>query len=156
MTDAEREIFVDAKDGIVRRLVIVQFETVQKGSAFKFLYPPKPPARYGDETYRFGAYVYDDARSAATAPGKEADRTRRYLAQQGLSMPRLLRTARLARVADPQGQSEVILFYMENADSDYPAGPLPGADEDGDLPLDAASAAALLSRLAQAVRPEKG
>jgi hypothetical protein len=67
-----------------------------------------------------------------------------------------MRTARLARVADPDGLSEVIIFYMENADADYPAGPLRGADEDGDLPLDSFSRRVMLERLKSAVHQIAG
>jgi hypothetical protein len=62
-----------------------------------------------------------------------------------------MRTARLARVADPDGMSEVIIFYMENADADYPAGPLQGADADGDLGLDAFGRRVMLDLLKSAV-----
>jgi hypothetical protein len=152
LTNADRRIFVETDDVFnIRRLVIVQFETVIPGADFKFVYPPKPPAVYGDFTYRFGAYVYDDERASARFPDKEAGRTRTLLLNHGFKLPRLLRTARVARVADPGGLSEVIIFYMENADADYPAGPLAGADEDGDLSLDAAAREQMLERLKSAV-----
>ena len=57
------------------------------------------------------------------------------------------RVARLARVADPEGSTEVILFYMEAADREFPTRPLPMADEDGDIPLAEADAKSLLERL---------
>jgi hypothetical protein len=152
LTNADRRIFVETDDAFnIRRLVIVQFETVIPGADFRFVYPPKPPAVYGDFTYRFGAYVYDDERAAARFPDKEAGRTRALLLNRGFKLPRLLRTARLARVADPAGLSEVIIFYMENADADYPAGPLSGADDDGDLSLDTAAGEQMLERLKTAV-----
>lgn len=157
LTDARREVFIDAMaGGEIRRAVIVQFETVQKGSDFRFVYPSRPPQRFGAETYRFGAYVYDDARAAAANPGKEAALTRGHLAAQGLKPPRLWRVARLARVTDPDGLTEVIVFYLENADALYPPGPLPGADEDGDLSLDEAGRAAIFERLKAVVKVISG
>jgi hypothetical protein len=157
MTNARREIFVDA-DGQhrIRRAVIVQFETVQAGSDFRFRYPPRPPQTFGAETYRFGAFAYEDPRAAAANPNKEAGLTRAHLIRQGLQPPRVWRAARLARVSDPQGLSEVIIFYFENADGLYPQGPLAGADQDGDLDLDADTRALLLERLRAAVTVVEG
>ena len=88
---------------------------------------------------------------AAKSPHAEAGLTRAFLVEQGFRVPRLFRLARLARVADRDGQSEVIVFDIENADADFAPGPLAGADEDGDLALDAASKQAILERLKSAV-----
>ena len=152
LTIADRRLFVDAADNsLIRRLVIVQYESVRPGANFKFRYPPKPPAEFGATTYRFGAYVYDDEAAAEKEPAKEAGITRKLLLSRGFKVPRFFRVARLARVADPAGASEVIVFYMENADADFPDGILAGADEDGDLSLDAAAAQALLAHLKSSV-----
>lgn len=157
LTDVDRRVFVDADDqGAIRRLVIVQFETVQPGASFRFLYPPKPPAEFGTQTYRFGAYVHDDEAEAAKSPDKEAGRTRALLLAKGFKVPGVFRVARLARVADGNGTSEVILFYMEAADADFPIRPFPGADEDGDLSLDEAGARSLLARLKAVITPVSG
>lgn len=152
LTIADRRIFVDAADkALIRRMVIVQYETVRSGVDFKFRYPPRPPAEFGAAAYRFGAYVYNDQAAAEKEPAKEAGITRKLLQSRGLNVPRFFRVARLARVADPAGASEVIVFYMENADADFPNGILPGADEDGDLSLDAAAAQLMLARLKASV-----
>jgi hypothetical protein len=156
-TDVDRRIFVEADQArLVRRLIVVQFEKVRNGSHFKFVYPPKPPMAFGAETYRFGAYVYDDAKAAASQPGMEAARTRSALEARGYRLPRLLRTARLARVADPRGQSEVIIFYTENADESYPSGILPNADADGDLVLDRIASKSLFENLKAVIHPIDG
>jgi hypothetical protein len=145
-TDAERHLFVDAADGVVRRMVVLQFETVQAGSDFRFVFPPVPPRRFGPHVYRSGAYAYDDVAAAARAPGLEAERTRAALAAAGLQPPRYWHVARLARVADADGLHEAIVFYLENADARYPAG-LQDVDEDGDGLLDAAETARLWAAL---------
>lgn len=152
LTNADRRIFVDADPQFtVHRLVIVQYETVIPGANFKFVFPAKPPAEFGERTYRFGAHVYDDEQAAAKFPDKEAGLTRAFLLDHGFKLPRLLRMARLARVADADGASEIIIFYLENADADYPAGPLAGVDEDGDLGLDEGARRAMLDRLKSAI-----
>ncbi|KAF1694566.1 hypothetical protein [Pseudoxanthomonas koreensis] len=145
-TDAERHLFVDVADGVVQRLVVLQFETVQAGSDFRFVFPAVPPRRFGPHVYRSGAYAYDDVAAAARAPGLEADRTRAALVAAGLQPPRYWHVARLARVADAAGLHEAIVFYLENADARYPAG-LVDVDEDGDGLLDAAETARLWAAL---------
>jgi hypothetical protein len=150
-TDAERRLFVDARDGVVRRMLVLQFETVRPGSDFRFVFPPKPPRTFGPYVYRSGAYAYDDMLAAERAPGLEAARTRALLQQRGLRPPRYWHVARLARVADPGGMHEAIVFYMENADARYPDG-LVNVDEDGDGLLDAAETARLWQALEHAVQ----
>lgn len=157
LTDAERHLFVEAgPDRRLRRMVVVQFERVRPGSDFRFVFPARPPRRFGAETWRSGAFVYDDEAAAERQPAREAALTRAHLAAHHYVSPRLWRVARLARVADPEGLSEAIIFYLENADSDYGAGPLPGADSDGDLPLDGAAREAMLDRLDRAVEALSG
>ena len=157
LTNVRREVFVDAdRARRVRRTVIIQFETVQTGSDFRFHYPSRPPQTLGMETYRFGAFAYEDARAAAANPDKEVGLTRALLIAQGLTPPRVWRAARLGRVADPQGLSEVIVFYFEDADALYPPGPIAGATEDGYVDLDAETAALLLARLRAAVTVVEG
>jgi len=151
-TDVDRRIFIDASaTHTIRRLIVLQFERVRHGGSFRFVYPAKPPFSFGGTTYRVGTYVYDDARDSAAAPNRESGVTRAALLRQGYVLPRLLRTARLARVANSAGTSEIIMFYEENADADYPAGPLTGADEDGDLVLRGVEARALLERMSAVI-----
>lgn len=154
LTNAERRIFVDARRGrLVQRMVIVQFEKVQPGSDFRFLYPSEPPHRFGAQTYRYGTFAYNDANAARREPNKEAARTRTFLRANGYQPARLYRVARLARVTDPKGLSEVIIFYMESADANPPAGK---PDEDGDYAVTGAEAAALTARMQRAVRVVRG
>jgi hypothetical protein len=130
-TDAERRLFVETADGVVERMLVLQFETVQPGSDFRFVFPPRPPRTLGPHVYRFGAYAYDDATAAAREPALEAARTRAALQASGLQPPRYWHVVRLARVADTEGRHEAIVFYLENADARYPHG-LTDVDEDGD------------------------
>jgi len=52
--------------------------------------------------------------------------------------------------------TEVIIFYMEGADAEFPMRPLPMADEDGDMPLGDAEARSILLRLKAAITPISG
>lgn len=130
-TEAERRLFVETADGVVERMLVLQFETVQPGSDFRFVFPPKPPRTLGPHVYRFGSYAYDDATAAAREPALEAARTRAALQANGLQPPRYWHVVRLARVSDTEGRHDAIVFYLENADARYPRG-LTDVDEDGD------------------------
>jgi hypothetical protein len=151
-TDVDRRVFVQA-DGSnhIQRLVIFQFEHVRPGETFRFVYPPKPPFNFGTDVYRVGTYVYDDSAESKAFSTREAGVTRAALVRRGYVVPRLFRTARLARVSDSNGTSEIIIFYIENADAQYPSGVLAGADQDGDLVLTGADANALLQRMSSAI-----
>jgi hypothetical protein len=151
-TGVDRRVFVQADDSNhVQRLVIFQFEHVRPGETFKFVYPPKPPFAFGADVYRVGTYVYDDSAESKAFSAREAGVTRAALVRSGYVVPRLFRTARLARVSDSNGTSEIIIFYIENADAQYPSGVLAGADQDDDLVLTGPDASALLQRMAAAI-----
>ena len=152
LTDAERRIYVDAApDRTVRRMVVVQFEKVQTGSDFRFVYPSTPPRRFGAETYRHGAFAFDEARAAAEAPLREPGRTRDFLAGRDYRLPHIWKAARLARVTDADGLSEVIIFYLEAADAAFPQDvPADGVD------LPAEEAARLFDELERAVQVVSG
>lgn len=151
-TNAERRIFVDAApDGTVRRMVIVQFERVQPGSAFRFDFPATPPRRFGAHVYAASAGLFDEEQSAARAPDREAAYTRRFLAERQLRPATVWKVARLARVADPDGFGEVIIFYRENADLAFPAGIPPNAAR-----LDEAERERLFRALADSIEAVSG
>jgi len=121
LSSAERRIFVDAKQNdTVQRMVIVQFEKVREESDFRFVFPSTPPRRFGAQTYRAGTFVYDDSAMAEAEPDREAARTRQHIGEHGFLPAGVYKVARLARVADPEGLSEVIIFYMENAEREFP------------------------------------
>jgi hypothetical protein len=48
------------------------------------------------------------------------------------------------------------MFYIENADAEYPSGLLPGADQDGDLVLTGQDANALLQPMLTVLYTFKG
>jgi ribosomal protein L32E len=139
-----KEGIADARH-VAQRAIVVQHEVVREGSDFRFQFPSTPPQTFGDQTYRSTSFIYDDERAAREAPQREAGQTRALLRASGVTPPVRWKSARLARVADPNGLREVIIFYMENADLD------PAADlgENGYASLSSAEAARLLKRLRQ-------
>jgi hypothetical protein len=149
-TWVERYLFVDAAIGkTIRRLIVVQFEHTRVGSAFRFVYPSRPPLQWGDAVYRHGAFVEDDAAEIQDNPGLEVDQTRAYLKAQGYQSGNWWNVARLARVADPEGKTEIILFYQE-ALTPAQSGSPPASGSD----LPESEAKALFERLNTAVKSD--
>jgi hypothetical protein len=149
-TWAERWIFVDAApDRTIRRLVIVQFEHALDGAGFRFVYPATPPMTWGGAVWRHGAFIGSDASAIAEGPGLEVDRTKRFLEAKGYRSSGWWDIARLARVADPDGKSEVIVFYQEPIT--VPAGTPPPGDDNG---IGANAAEILFKRMGEAVTAE--
>jgi hypothetical protein len=146
-TWVERYIFVDGgPDKTIRRMVVVQFEHAQVGSAFRFVYPPRPPMQWGSAVYRYGTFTADDAKEIAEHPDLEVARTAAYLTSKGYKVGNWWRVARLARAADPDGKTEIIVFYQEGV----PSGSAGKADED----LPEIEAQGLFDRLNSAVRSD--
>jgi hypothetical protein len=147
-TWVERYIFVDsAPDMTIRRLVVVQFEHAQVGSRFRFVYPSRPPMRWGSAIYRHGTFTADNAAEIAEHPDLEVGRTQRFLAANGYKSGNWWHVARLARAADPEGKTEIIVFYQESLP--LPPGGAPPGNPDDDLPDEAAQS--LFARLKMAV-----
>lgn len=127
-TWVERYIFVDSsRDMTVSRLVVVQFEHAQVGSAFQFVYPARPPMQWGSAVYRHGAFTADNAAEIAQHPDLEVARTQRYLTSKGYKLGNWWHVARLARAADPEGKTEIVVFYQEALPPDR--APLGKADD---------------------------
>jgi hypothetical protein len=132
-TWVERYIFVDSGQHMtVRRLVIVQFEHAQFDSPFRFVYPPRPPMKWGSAIYRHSAFTTDNAAEIAAHPDLESGRTQRYLNSKGYKLGNWWHVARLARATDPEGKSEIIIFYQELLT--LPPGDAPSGSNDSDLP----------------------
>lgn len=149
-TWAERYIFVDAgADRTIRRMLIVQFEQALPNSTFRFHYPPNPPIEWGGETYRKGAFALDDAKEMTDNPDAEVSQTRRYLATRGYQSGMYWHVARLARVSDPSGNTEIIVFYEEAVTQ--AAFAAPRSENDDGLPSPLADA--LFTRLKAVITP---
>jgi hypothetical protein len=154
LTNAERWLFVDAgRNNAIRRMVMLQFETVQPtNSEFRFRFASNPPRQFGAETYRFNSNFYNDASAAAAMPDREPALTRAYLRERGYSFPDRWLMSRLARVSDAEGMTEVIIFYLEDAS----ARPWPSDVQNSIVPLAPEEAEALFARLQAAVRVLEG
>lgn len=113
---AERFIFADADEkGAIHRLGVVQFENMlpQHPGSYD---EPKQKGRVALGPFEFQQTVgiYNFAASIAAKPGAEAERTRDFLREKGLSIEGDLLVARFETLTDKQRRQELILFYWED------------------------------------------
>ena len=113
---AERFIFADADSkGAVLRLAIVQFETMLPQHPGAYDEPKqKERVRLGSFDFQQTAGLYSFAAAIAAKPGAEAERTREFLREKGLSVESDLLVARFETLIDRQRRKELILFYWED------------------------------------------
>lgn len=110
---AERHHFVDAPDGHVRRMFVVQFEGFLPSNDETYRYRLPDPVTMGGETYGSWVFGYSLAREIEEEPGAESADTARFLAAHGLSLDDEQLMARYARIIEPDARRELLLFYHE-------------------------------------------
>ncbi len=109
---ATRHHFVEERDEVVSRLIVVQFEhwTTTDG-AYSF---PLPDAfELGGAVYGRWAFELRVDVERADRPGLEMATTADHLEQQGLTLPDRHVIARFARIVGPEQRHEVIVFFHE-------------------------------------------
>ena len=113
---AERFIFADVDEkGAIHRLGVVQFESMLPQHAGSYDEPKqKDRVRLGPFEFQQTVGIYNFATSIAAKPGAEAERTRDFLRDKGLSIEGDLLVARFETLTDKQRRQELILFYWED------------------------------------------
>jgi hypothetical protein len=114
----EQFFFAEARDGSVRRMVVVHFEGAIPGAELHFRYPRMRMETLGDEEYLHQSFPVEDWDLFNSPPVAE------LFASRKLALPRRWLVDRYVRAVDPDLRHEVILFYLE------PAGDLPAPVED--------------------------
>ncbi len=123
----ERHHWVQAEEGVVKAMIVFQFEgflpgalgryrfTIPKGdriSGSSYRYSPAPVS-LGDQAYVHNTWAFDIDKSAADKPEAESAHTLRRLQDKGLSLGGGLIMSRYARAVGPGQRKEIILFYIE-------------------------------------------
>ncbi|MEK6408954.1 MAG: hypothetical protein AABN34_18680 [Acidobacteriota bacterium] len=112
---AERVVFADADaKGNVRRLFIVQFESMLPDHQGSYDFASSNPVRIGPYDFNEAVGKYEFAASIKAKPGAEAELTREFLAQKGLRVDAPLFIARYETTTDQQRRSEMVIFYWED------------------------------------------
>ena len=112
---AERIVFADADtNGNVRRLFVVQFESMLPDHSGSYDSPSSNPVRIGPYDFNEAVGKYEFAASIKAKPGAEAELTRDFLAQKGLRVDAPLFIARYETTTDQPRRSEMVIFYWED------------------------------------------
>lgn len=113
----ERHLFVDAEGGRAKRLVVLQFEGFLNGVDDEYRYDLSHSPVVAGFPFRSNGFAFDMARSLREEPASEAAATHAFLTARGLEPPRFWAMWRSLTIADPDRRHELILFYVEDAQS---------------------------------------
>ena len=114
----ERHVFAEVQAGRASRLVVMQFEGFFDGVEDEYRYDLSSSPVVAGFPFRSNGYAFDMAESLRDNPSGEAAATNAFLTEQGLEAPRYWMMWRSLTVADPERRHELIIFYVEDAESD--------------------------------------
>jgi hypothetical protein len=110
----ERHVFVDQTNGVVRRLLVLQFESILPASTEEYRYRITNPVELGGIPYRHSVHFYRLSDSIGEAPDSELALTVEFLKERGLTLPEEQAMARYARVIGADRKHELLIFYHES------------------------------------------
>ncbi|MEN8143696.1 MAG: hypothetical protein ABFS14_01980 [Gemmatimonadota bacterium] len=115
--DGERFVFVDSDDETVRRTVIAQFETAFPGPDNTYNYSFSETPVVAGYNWRSNPFAFSYGKAAADNPDGEAALTAAFLRSQGYEFADEVMLVRHLTVPDSARKHELILFYIEPAES---------------------------------------
>ncbi len=83
---AHRSHFVEARDGVVRRMLVVQLESFLPSNDEAYRYPLPDPVTLGGATWGSWVFCYSVAQEMAEDPAAETADTVRHLEARGLRL----------------------------------------------------------------------
>lgn len=110
----ERYVFVDAKNGKVKRMFIAQFEGFLPGVDDFYRYNFDNAQMFGSHKFRQNTFAYSNREARRENPAGEGVLTFDFLKQKGFSVEDELMLSRFLTVPDAEKKHELILFYIEN------------------------------------------
>lgn len=113
MAEGERFLFVDSKDGDVRRMVIAQFEKIQPASSETYRYSFDGAEVIAGFRFRQNAFAFSHREAAAENPSGEAALTAEFLRRNGYRLHDEVMSVRRLTVPDSARRHELIVFYIE-------------------------------------------
>jgi hypothetical protein len=110
---AERHYWVAARDGQVRRTLVVQFEGFLPSNDETYRYRLPDPVTMGGATWGSWIFCYSIARELVAEPSAESADTIRVLEAHGLGLETEQVMVRYARIVGDDSRNEVLVFYNE-------------------------------------------
>ncbi|HEX6104813.1 MAG TPA: hypothetical protein VFZ26_04475 [Gemmatimonadales bacterium] len=113
VAEGERFIFVDARDTVVERMVIAQFEAILPASDQRYNYSFQDAQLVAGYRFRTNAFAFSNAAALAEHPEGEAALTAAFLRGRGYVLEDELMAFRYLTVPDSARRHELIIFYVE-------------------------------------------
>jgi hypothetical protein len=113
----ERFVFADAKDSLLRRMVIVQFEGMIPSNPDIYHYDLRAGREMGSLRFVQNTFAFPGTQQMVETPENEADHTNNFLLSQGFRIPAVWLVNRYVTIATADRKNEMIVFYMEGSDS---------------------------------------
>ena len=148
IAQGERHVFAEASNGVVRRLLVLQFEGILPESTEEYRYRITKPIVLGGIPYRHSVHLYRVSDSIREAPDSELALTVEFLKERGLTLPDEQAMDRYARVIGADRRHELLIFYHESL-ADWGKGGVESLAIDGSPRPEAAALAAGLSARAR-------
>jgi len=114
IAEGERHVFAEHAGGIVRRLLVLQFENILPSSTEEYRYRISNPVELGGVPYRHSVHLYRISESIREDPGSELALTVDFLQGKGLTLPDEQAMSRYARVIGADKKHELLIFYHES------------------------------------------
>jgi hypothetical protein len=114
----ERQVFAAAETDRVRRLFIVQFESILDTSDELYRWKVRTPVPLGGVPYQHNVFAFDTRTEIREEPQAETAKTEAFLKAHGLALDAELVMSRFARVVGENRRRELIFFYMEPLPAD--------------------------------------
>ncbi len=148
VAQGERHVFADHARGVVRRLLVLQFESILPSSTEEYRYRITNPVELSGVPYRHSVHFYRVSDSLREAPDSELALTVEFLRERGLTLPDEQAMDRYARVIGADKKHELLIFYHEGL-ADWGRGGVEALAVDGVPRPEAAPLAAALSERAR-------
>ena len=113
----ERFVFVDAKNGKVKKMFIAQFEGFLPHIADYYRYSFANAMNFGLHKFRHNTYAYSNREARRSNPMGEGVLTEDFLKKKGYLLEDELMMSRFLTVPDKAKKHELILYYLENVSS---------------------------------------
>ncbi len=113
----ERFVFIDEDSGAGHRFLIVQIEGFLPGVDNYYRYDLSSSPVVVGYPFRSNGFAFDMKQEISANPTKEVASTHKFLRSKGYSAPDLWMMWRSLTVTDEAKKNEIIIFYIEDADS---------------------------------------
>ncbi len=112
VAQAELFIFAEERDGVVERMLWIQFEGYMDNNGYHYTYPPEPKERLGAHDYVYSTNLRR-VESWEEIPDTDASHVVSLLSGEGLKLEKEFIFHRFVRTLDDSRRKELMIIYLE-------------------------------------------